>query len=207
MGVIAFNGTGKSQVVGVEIRGGSDVRRQLRAGDLLTVGIRSDQHPASEVSTRWPRMQHDALQNVRLRGLLGLALLILVAGGRSRRHRRGIRVRTVLAALGLQVVFAILVLRWPPGERALSWAADRVQVIIGFTEEGTAFVFGPLLEVGEKDNPIFALQVLPVIIFLGALIYLLLHPRPAQWVTFVIGGAIARLLGVSKVRFDVRRDG
>ncbi len=108
--------------------------------------------------------------------------------------------RTVLAALGLQVVFAILVLRWPPGERALSWAADRVQVIIGFTEEGTAFVFGPLLEVGEKDNPIFALQVLPVIIFLGALIYLLFYLRVVQWVTFVIGGAIARLLGVSKVR-------
>ncbi len=39
VGVIAFNGTGKSQVVGVEIRGGSDVRRQLRAGELLTVRI------------------------------------------------------------------------------------------------------------------------------------------------------------------------
>ncbi len=107
--------------------------------------------------------------------------------------------RTVVAALGLQVVFAILVLRWTPGERALSWAADQVQALIGFTEEGTAFVFGPLLEVGDKDNPIFALQVLPVIIFLGALIYLLFYLRVVQWVTFVIGGAISRLLGVSKV--------
>ena len=74
-----------------------------------------------------------------LRGLLGLALLILVAVAFSR-HRRGIRVRTILAALGLQVVFAILVLRWPPGERALKWAAERVESLIGFTEEGTAFV-------------------------------------------------------------------
>ena len=135
---------------------------------------------------------------VALRGLLGLALLILVAVVVSR-HRRGISVRTVLAALGLQVVFAFLVLRWPPGERALNWAADRVQTLIGFTGEGTAFVFGPLFEVGEKDSPIFALQVLPVIIFLGALIYLLFYLRVVQWVTFVIGGAIARLLGVTKV--------
>ena len=71
--------------------------------------------------------------------------------------------------------------------------------LIGFTQEGTEFVFGPLLDVGDEDNPIFALQVLPVIIFLGALIGLLFYLRVVQWSTFLIGGPIGRMLGVSRV--------
>jgi nucleoside permease NupC len=82
----------------------------------------------------------------------------------------------VLGALGLQFVFAVLVLRWSPGQHALGWASDRVASLIGYTQEGTAFVFGPLLEVGDKDSPIFALQVLPVIVFLGALSRVDRHP-------------------------------
>lgn len=41
--------------------------------------------------------------------------------------------------------------------------------------------------------------MLPVIVFLGALIGLLFYLRVIQYLTYVIGGAIAWLLGVSKV--------
>jgi CNT family concentrative nucleoside transporter len=133
-----------------------------------------------------------------LRGLVGLAFLLLVAVAFSR-HRRGISLRTVATALGLQVGFAFLVLRWGPGKDALKWAADQVQALIGYAEEGTTFVFGPLLKVGKDSDTIFALEVLPVIIFLGALIGLLYYLRVIQWVTFVIGGAISWLLRVTKV--------
>ncbi len=133
-----------------------------------------------------------------VRGLLGLAVLLLVAVAVSR-HRRGISWRTVGVALALQVSFAVLVLRWGPGERALGWVSDRVETLIGYAEEGTAFVFGPLLGVGEKGETVFALQVLPGIVFRGALIGLLFYLRVIQWATYVIGGALARLLGVSKV--------
>ena len=107
-----------------------------------------------------------------LRGVLGLALLLLIAFGVSK-NRRGISWRAVGGALALQFLFALLVLRWGPGRTALSWVSDRVQALIGYAGEGTAFVFGPLAEVGETNETIFALQVLPVIIFLGALIGLL----------------------------------
>ncbi len=133
-----------------------------------------------------------------MRGLLGLAFLLAVAVAFSKGRRR-ISVRTVLAALAVQVAFAALVLRWPPGEDALSWASDRVATLIGYAQEGTAFVFGPLVEVGEKNDTIFALQVLPVIVFLGALIGLLFYLRVIQYATYLIGGAISRLLGVGKV--------
>ena len=132
-----------------------------------------------------------------LRGLLGLVFLLVVAWAFSR-HRRGIPVRTVLGALALQVAFAALVLRWGPGEDALGWASDQVATLIGYSQEGTAFVFGPLLEVGSENDTIFALQVLPVIVFLGALIWLLFYLRVIN-LTCVIGGAISWLLGVSKV--------
>ncbi|MDN4159973.1 NupC/NupG family nucleoside CNT transporter [Nocardioides abyssi] len=133
-----------------------------------------------------------------LRGLLGLAVLVLVAVAFSR-HRRGISWRTVGVALALQVAFAALVLRWGPGERALEWLSDRVAALIGYAEEGTVFVFGPLTEVGEEGETVFALSVLPVIVFLGALVGLLFYLRVIQWTTYVVGGALSWLLRVSKV--------
>ncbi len=81
----------------------------------------------------------------------------------------------------------------------MEWVADRVETMIGYTEEGTRFVFGPVLEVGGENETIFALQVLPVIVFLGALIGLLYYLRVIQWVTWAVGGALAWLLGISKV--------
>ncbi|GAA1920781.1 NupC/NupG family nucleoside CNT transporter [Nocardioides lentus] len=133
-----------------------------------------------------------------LRGILGLVLLLGVAWALSS-HRRGVSWRTVGAALALQVAFAALVLRWGPGERALAWVADRVADLIGFTDEGTAFLFGPLYEAGGDDGTVFALSVLPVIIFLGALIGMLFYLRVVQYATHYVGGALARVLGVSKV--------
>jgi concentrative nucleoside transporter, CNT family len=133
-----------------------------------------------------------------LRGVLGLALVLLVAWAVSRDRRR-VAWRTVGVALALQVGFALLVLRWGPGERALGWVSDGVESLIGYTAEGTTFVFGPLTTVGGENETIFALQVLPVIVFLGALIGLLYYLRVIQWATYLIGGALERLLGISRV--------
>ena len=133
-----------------------------------------------------------------LRGVLGLVFVLLVAVAFSR-HRRGISWRTVGVALALQVGFAALVLKWGPGEEALRWLSERVEALVGYTEEGTAFLFGPLSEVGGKDQTIFALSVLPVIVFLGALIGLLFYLRVIQYLTWAVGGAIARLLRVSRI--------
>lgn len=132
------------------------------------------------------------------RGVLGLVFLLAVAWVFSK-NRTGIQLRTVIGALVLQIGFAALVLRWQPGRDALAWVSEKVANLIGYTEEGTAFIFGPLLGIGEKGETIFALQVLPVIIFLGALIGLLFYLRVIQFATFFIGGAISWLLRVSKI--------
>lgn len=131
-----------------------------------------------------------------LRGILGLAFLLLVAWAVSR-NRRGVSWRTVGVALALQVGFALLVLRWGPGKDAMKWVSDQVAALIGYAEKGTSFVFGPLLTVGDENETIFALQVLPVIIFLGALIGLLFYLRVIQYVVWAVGGALSRLLRTS----------
>lgn len=133
-----------------------------------------------------------------LRGILGLLVLIAIAFAASK-DRRGIRWRIIGAAFALQVGFALLVLRTTPGRVALNWLSKQVETLIGFTASGTSFIFGPLAEVGKPGGAAFALQVLPVIIFLGALIFLLFYLRVVQYATHIIGGAIGKIVGVSKI--------
>ncbi|MBZ8178071.1 NupC/NupG family nucleoside CNT transporter [Corynebacterium sp. 3HC-13] len=132
----------------------------------------------------------------RFQGLIGIILILGVLVLFSS-HRRHIKWRTLGVGLALQVVFALLVLKWEPGFHALRWTADVVQKLIDFTAQGTSFVFGPLF--GEKTGFVFALNVLPVIIFLGALIAALYYFRILQWFVEIVGTALNKLMGTSKV--------
>ncbi len=68
---------------------------------------------------------------------------------------------------------------------------------IHFADRGTEFVFGPLMS--EEIGFVFALSVLPVIIFLGAIIGVLYYLRVIQLFVDLLGGAISKLMGTSKV--------
>lgn len=132
----------------------------------------------------------------RFQGLLGIVLIFAVAVLFSA-HRRQIKWRTLGVGLGMQVLFALLVLKWQPGFAALKWTAGVVQKLIDFTGQGTSFVFGPLF--GEDTGFVFALNVLPVIIFLGALIGALYYLRVLQWFVEIVGTALNKVMGTSKV--------
>jgi hypothetical protein len=56
---------------------------------------------------------------------------------------------------------AALVLRWSVGRDVLDFVAGQVTALIEYTDDGTDFLFGKL--VADKQETIFALQVLPVI--------------------------------------------
>jgi concentrative nucleoside transporter, CNT family len=105
-----------------------------------------------------------------LRGLLGLlvnlAVAFLVSNNRSR-----IPWRTVVVGLTAQIAFAVLVLRWSVGKDVLDFVSGQVEALIGYTDAGIEFLFGKL--VADKTQTIFAFQVLPVIIFIGAVVGLL----------------------------------
>lgn len=132
----------------------------------------------------------------RFQGLLGVVVIIGLAIALSR-HRRHIKWRTLAVGLTLQVAFALLVLKWSWGFEALKWVAGLVSTIIGYTDAGTEFVFGSLT--AEAAGFIFAVKVLPVIIFLGAVIGALYYLRVIQFVVDVIGSVLQKLLGTSKL--------
>ncbi len=125
-------------------------------------------------------------------GMAGVLLLLTIAVLFSI-DRRKIRIRTVGVALLTQIAFGALVLYWPLGQRALQGASELVQLVIDSANAGIEFVFGPLLETGFS----FALQVLPVIIFVAALTSVLYHIGVLPWIVRIVGGAFAKLFGTS----------
>ncbi|WP_114853440.1 NupC/NupG family nucleoside CNT transporter [Brachybacterium sp. YJGR34] len=128
-------------------------------------------------------------------GLGGMAGLLLIAVALSS-NRRAIRLRTVIAALALQLGLGVIVLYWGPGQWALSKVSQGFQAVIDTSSEGISFLFGPLLP-AEGEGSIFALQVLPVIVFFASLTAVLYHwkilPKIVEW----LGGALGKVLGTS----------
>ncbi len=97
-------------------------------------------------------------------GLVGVIALIACACLLSE-SRSSINWKTVSRALLLQIGFAALVLYFPWGQLALTKLSNGVS-LLGFMDAGIAFLFGDL----ATDGFIFAIRVLPIIIFFSALI-------------------------------------
>lgn len=125
--------------------------------------------------------------------LLGVFTLLLCAFLFSE-NRKAINWKTVSRALMLQVGFAALVLYFPWGQSALTTLSNGVSSLLGFADEGIAFLFGDLANTGF----IFAVRVLPIIIFFSALISALYYLGIMQKVIEFIGGGIQKFLGTSK---------
>ncbi len=134
--------------------------------------------------------------------LLGVGVLLAVAYLLSD-NRRAIRWRTVLGALGLQISLGALVLYVPAGKTMLNGVAGVVSKIIGYSADGIGFLFGGLVsdkmfEVLGGGGFIFALRVLPIIVFFSSLIAVLYHLKIMQFVIAILGGAVQKLLGTSR---------
>ncbi len=122
--------------------------------------------------------------------ILGIAILLSS-------NRRAIRPRVVLSAFALQAGLAALVLYVPVGNQILQGAAGGVTQLLGYANEGTAFLFGALAADPLGQN--FAIQALPVIIFFAAFISVLYYIGIMQYVIRWIGGGLQKITGISKV--------
>jgi len=126
--------------------------------------------------------------------LVGIVVLILCACALSE-NRKAIKWRTVGGALFLQAGFAALVLYSSIGQSMLGAMSSGVAGILGFADVGIQFLFGDL----ATEGFIFAIRVLPLVIFISSLISLLYYIGVMQWVIKVIGGGIQKFLGTSRV--------
>jgi CNT family concentrative nucleoside transporter len=143
----------------------------------------------------------------RFRAALGLGLLLLLAWLLSS-NRRAVSWRLVGWGVGLQVIFALLVLRTPAGVAAFDGINHVVHAVLGYGEQGSRFIFGNLVDnevaVGTvggdgafaasadrvaSTGAFFAFRILPNIIFIASLMTVLYHlgimqriVRAAAWV-------------------------
>jgi concentrative nucleoside transporter, CNT family len=129
-------------------------------------------------------------------GILGISVFMLAAWAMSS-HRNAVRWRTVGLAFAIQIGIGALVFGVPWGRDALDWLSTRVTDAIGAGKAGVDFLFGPLSADGGNIGFVFALRVLPMIVFFSSLIAVLYHLGIMQQVIRVIGGGLRKLLGTS----------
>ncbi|PCH95295.1 MAG: NupC/NupG family nucleoside CNT transporter [Gammaproteobacteria bacterium] len=135
-----------------------------------------------------------------LRGLLGIGVLLAIAVFLSK-NRRAINFRTVGWAFALQIGLGAFVLYIPFGKDTLASVSSGVQQVIDSANVGIAFLFGGLGTDAMYTNGVgfvFAIRVLPVIIFFSSLIAVLYYLGIMQWVIKIVGGGLQKLLQTSK---------
>jgi CNT family concentrative nucleoside transporter len=185
-----------------------------------------ESHGASRVRQRWARA--DA---VILGGLAVLALVAVAIGmaGASRIQpvaglavilglaycfssaRRAIDYRTVGWGLGLQFLFALVVLKTSVGQTVFQALGGAITRLLSFTYVGSSFVFGPLGnpevwprvmtntlgQEGAQYATVFAFQVLPTIIFVAALFAMLYYLGVMQLIVRVFAVVMRRFMRAS----------
>lgn len=138
-----------------------------------------------------------------IHGMLGMLVLLLIAFAVSN-NRRLIRPRVVVAALLSQIAIGAFVLFVPIGKYLLGGAADAVNRVFEYGNDGIAFLFGGLVsakmtQIFGADGFVFAFRVLPAIVFVTSLISVLYYTGVMKWVVLGLGTLFQKVIGVSKI--------
>ena len=132
----------------------------------------------------------------RFTGILGLLTMLGLAYAFST-NRRAIRLKTVAWGLGLQIAFALFVLKADIGRRIFQAAGNAVNRLLSYSFEGSKFVFGELGKQGSSLGFYFAFQVLPTIIFIAAFFAVLYHLGVMQFIIRQVAKVMTRVMGAS----------
>ena len=131
--------------------------------------------------------------------LLNILGIIIVIGGLYlfSENKKSVDKKLIAKALLVQFVLAFLLVKFPLGQNIIKVVSDFVTNVLNYGFEGVSFVFGSLAD--ESTGYIFAISVLANIIFTAALVGALYYLGVINFVVKLIGGAIQKLFGTSKV--------
>src|ERR1035438_3961580 len=132
----------------------------------------------------------------RFTGILGLLTMLSLAYAFST-NRRAINKKTVVWGLGLQILFAIFVLKVEIGRLLFQKAGDAVNRLLSYAFVGSKFVFGELGAQGSSMGFFFAFQVLPTVIFIAAFFAVLYHYGIMQLIIKLAAKGMTRFMGAS----------
>jgi CNT family concentrative nucleoside transporter len=137
-----------------------------------------------------------------VRGLLGIAVILLLAWGLSEDRFR-VPWRVVMAGVLLQFALALLFLKLPQARAAFLLLNRAVEGLQNATEAGTGFVFGylgggqlPFAETAPGASFIFAFRALPLVLVISALATLLFYWGVLQRIVQAFAWVLRRSVGV-----------
>jgi CNT family concentrative nucleoside transporter len=117
--------------------------------------------------------------------------MLLLAWSMSN-NKRIIAWRTVITGTLLQLLFAVIILKTPPGKAFFLWLSDSVTLFLDFSDAGARFIFGD----GFSEH-FFAFKVLPTIIFFSSIITVLYYLGVLQWVVKIFARIMMKVMGTS----------
>lgn len=129
------------------------------------------------------------------RGLLGMVSIIAIAWLFSAK-RRHVDWKVVGIGLLFQLVLALAILHVPFVQYAFEVVGKLFVKVLDFTRIGSEFLFGDLMNV-KSLGFIFALQILPTIIFFSALTSVLFYLGIIQKVVYALAWALNRTMRLS----------
>jgi len=140
---------------------------------------------------------------LKLLSLVGLAAFLALAWAVSE-NRKKFPWRTVGAGVGLQFLLGILILKTEIGQKVFSGFQAAAVKLLGFAEEGTRLVFGPLANqelLGEKFGPenafVFVVVISGTIILVASVSSLLYHYGILQKLVQGAAWVMRRVMGTS----------
>lgn len=129
-------------------------------------------------------------------GIFGLVVLIAIAYLFSS-NRSAVNWRIVITGLGLQLLFALIVLHTTIGAAFFDFLSSVFVTIIGFTDRGSEFIFGPLIDPEKSNGFIFAFKVLPTIIFFSSLMSVLYYLGIMQRIVQAMAWVMTKAMNIS----------
>ncbi|MFA7576598.1 MAG: NupC/NupG family nucleoside CNT transporter [Candidatus Muiribacteriota bacterium] len=112
-------------------------------------------------------------------------------------NKKKINWRMIGWGVGLQLIFALIILKTTPGKMFFIWIKDVVNVILSFTAAGSEFLFGNVVTDMQTFGYIFAFQVLPTIIFFSSFMAVLYHLGIMQKIVIFMAKIMTKTMGAS----------
>lgn len=129
-----------------------------------------------------------------VRGLIGILVIIAIAYLFSEKKSK-VNFKAVGIGLGIQLLLAYGVLYSSIVQAGFEFVGGIFVAILDYTKVGSEFLFGSMLDVGQYGY-IFALQILPTIIFFSALTSVLFYFGIIQKVVYVLALGLSKSLGL-----------
>jgi CNT family concentrative nucleoside transporter len=133
----------------------------------------------------------------RYSGILGIVIFLLVAYLLSN-NRKKIPYKTVIYGLITQFLIALFMLKTPVGVEIFKAVNHFFVKVLSYSDQGSRFLFGSLVD-SQEIGAIMAFQVLPLIIFVSALMGILVYLGAIQFIVKLFARVFYKALKITGV--------